>query len=150
MTPFVVEVSYRLREYLSVVWEYAPTSIVAMGSGVSAGPPPPEPNAVALLFARLVIVVGSVPMFFYKVSRVGRCQFEFTESAVTRTCKLGELQTPWAEVRHVYALSRAFLIVKAQGGLPVPYRCLSSAQHDGLDAFFTSLNAGLHKAQHQV
>ena len=146
MTPFVVKVSYRLREYLSVVWEYAPTAIVAMGSEASAGHPPLEPKAVALLFARLAIVVGSVPMFFYKVLRVGRCQFEFTEFAVTRTCKLGELHTSWGEVRHVYALSRAFLIVKAQGGMPVPYRCLSPAQHAELGAFFTSLNAGLHKA----
>ena len=139
MVPFSIKVSYRLPEYLSIVWEHAPTAISTL---VHAKDQAAQSKAITLLLARLAITAVSVPMFFYKISRVGQCQFDFTESGVTRISKLGELQTPWSEVKHVYALSRAFLIVKPQGGMPVPYRCMSPAQHEQLGVFFTNLNTG--------
>jgi hypothetical protein len=143
MTPFTVEVSYRLSEYLSVVWEYAPTALV---KHARAKQPAAEPKPFKLLLGRLVGTAFSVPMFFYKVSRVGRCHFQFTESGVTRKSKMGELQTPWAEVKHVRVLRKAFLIVKERGAMPVPYRCMSQAQHEWFRSFAANLNVGGHVA----
>ena len=137
MTPFTVSVSYRLPEYLSVVWEYAP---VALAEHAQAKQPGSKPKPFKVLLGRLVGTALSVPMFFYKVSRVGICQFDFTDAGVTRKSKLGELQTSWSEVKHVRALKRAFLIIKERGAMPVPYRCLSREQHNELGEFFSALN----------
>jgi hypothetical protein len=98
MPDFTIEVVYRLREYLSVVWDFAQFT-------------------------------GNARSGLARKSKGGRV-----------------LQVAWPEVHYVYPLSQAFLLVKAAGGIPVPYQCLSGAQRAQLDDFFAGLNAARRAA----
>lgn len=126
MFPFSVNVAYQLREYLSVVTDFASTA---------------RPSASFGPIAKFGIAMIAVPIFYYKIMRVGRCKFTFTESGLTRDSKIGMLEVPWQDVRQIYTLSHAFLIAKASGAMPVPYRCLSNSERELLTNFFAQLNS---------
>lgn len=141
--PFTVEVDYRLREYLSIVQDFAQYAHARSQDGKAHPLPKRAPGVVA----KLAIALVAAPVFFYKRSRVGRCLFAFTGSGLARTSKHGRVvQVAWPEVRYVYRLSRAFLVVEADGAMPVPYRCLTVAQREWLEGFFSELDAARRTA----
>ena len=139
MLPFTVKVDYQLREYLSVVWDFAQYAGKAGRRSDMVHPLAKQETRVGLL-TKISLAIVATPIFFYKISRVGRCEFTFTESGLTRMSKGSSLQTPWDEIRYVYPLSQVFLFAKAVGAMPVPYRCLSRAQHELLEDFVSRLN----------
>lgn len=45
---------------------------------------------------------------------------------------------PWADVVAIRRYRPGYLIEKARGALPIPYRCLDGPQRDTLEAFFAA------------
>ena len=147
MSPVTINVGYRLREYLSIVWDFAQYASGVKSRGAIVHPLPKHDRGLGLV-AKAGIALIAIPVFFYKVLRVGRCQFIFSESGLTRKSKKGgrELQVPWPDVQYVYPLSQAYLIAKAAGAMPIPYRCLTGSQREQLDSLFSHLNAARNVA----
>ena len=127
-------VVYRLAEYLTVCLDIAPYAQVARRDGVplhQARDPAGERTSYA---ARLAIVAIGTAAFAYKKRRVGACEFTFDRSGLVRHCRMGALEVPWRHVARVFRLSGAYLFAKADGAMPVPYRCLSARQRAELEA----------------
>lgn len=101
-------ISYTLAEYLSFVLEHLHE--------------PPGMLSRALIVAR-----GSLS-FLIKQFKMPICDFLITDRYVRRTTNSGELLVPWSEVRAVHRYSRGFLVEKANGGLPLPYRCFTESE----------------------
>jgi hypothetical protein len=131
MSPVRVSVSYQLGEYMSVVREFAPQSAA---NSVRQSKKLPSRllhhPAVVAIFMWLFVP----PIFFTKVLRVGRCDFEFTELGMSRTSKGTKASRTWQEVVAVHKLSRAYLIELEKGAMPVPYRVFASHEQQGFEA----------------
>jgi len=140
MFPVTVTVDYQLREYLSVVWDFAQYVGKARRHRDIVHPLPKQEKGVGA-FTKAGLAIVATPAFFYKVFRVGRCEFTFTELGITRKSKARTVQATWQDIHYIYPLSQAFLIAKAVGAMPVPYRCFSSDQRELLEGLFTQLNA---------
>jgi len=146
MFPITIDVGYRLGEYLSIVWDFAQYASSVKSRGAVVHPLSKQDRSVGTA-AKAGIALIAIPVFFYKILRVGRCQFSVAESGLTRQSKGGRvLQVPWPEVRYVYPLSQAYLVAKSAGAMPIPYRCLTGSQREQLDGFFANLNAARHAA----
>jgi hypothetical protein len=140
MTPFSIDVGYQLREYLSVVLDFAQYMGNVRSRDAFVHPLPFQTEPLGILL-KVGLVLTAIPIFFYKVIRIGRCRFDFSESGLIRHSRSRTLEFPWTDVLYVYSLSKVYFIMKKAGALPIPYRCLSSSQRDQLERFFTTLNA---------
>ncbi|MGY0561178.1 YcxB family protein [Luteimonas sp. A277] len=78
--------------------------------------------------ARLTLVSIAAVGFFYKVYRVGRCDFKVDRDGVSRRTKLGPGSVPWSRVKSVHSYSPGFLVELESGAMPVPFRALSVEQ----------------------
>lgn len=125
MEPIKFEVSYQLGEYKSMVSEYIlfrHNKRIRQKSS-SARIAPKLPWSIRMVFTVLVPLI-----FLYKIRKVGRCSFVIDEDAVQRTSKLGVVRISWSDVVTVHRLSRAYLVEKSKGAVPLPYRCLDKKQ----------------------
>ncbi len=140
MPPFSVDVSYQLREYLSVVLDFSQYMGGVRSPDAFVHPllPRAAPRGTILTVG---LVLAAIPVFCYKVMRIGRCRFDFSESGLVRNSRNRVLEVPWTEVLYVYSLSEAYFIMKRAGAIPIPYRCLSASQQQELERFFLGLNA---------
>lgn len=131
--PIKFEVSYQLREYLSFVFDFLPYAQAAKNAGASsrdmhAMKDIPSPGAcVVPLWRRALLLPVACLAFFVKRSKVGTCQFTVDGEGVMRESKSGPIQVPWAKVIRVFRLSQCYLVAKAEGAMPIPYRCLSES-----------------------
>lgn len=130
MEPIKFEVFYQLGEYKSMVFEYilSRRNKRIRQKSSNARIASKLPWSIRIIFTILVPLV-----FLYKIRKVGRCTFVIDEDAVQRTCKLGVLRIPWPDVVTVHRLSRAYLIEKTKGAVPLPYRCLDKEQTMGIE-----------------
>jgi hypothetical protein len=103
-------ISYTLAEYLSFVQDHL------------------QPGTLS----RALIVAAATLSFLLKKSTMPICDFVITDEHIRRT-NVGELIVPWAEVRAVHRYSQGFLVEKAKGGLPLPYRCFSTSERADFD-----------------
>jgi hypothetical protein len=88
---------------------------------------------------RVAFALVLTPVYLYKVSRVGRCEFSIGEAEVVRVSKDGALQCRWSDVVEVKQLSQAYLVMKSDGGVPLPYRCFSTKQREEFDQLLARL-----------
>ena len=129
-----VAVSYRLHEYLQVLFDFVPLEhhrrAVLSGKESSDG----RPKSLTWLTKGAIYVVGSAA-YFYKVNQVGACNFQVHAGGVDRTSKGGTLKTSWAEVTQVSVLSGAYLVQKSNGAMPIPFRCMNAAERQEFESF---------------
>ena len=124
-----VPVSYRLQEYLQVLFDFAPLEHHrrAVLSGKAA--PDGRPKSLTWLTKGTLYVVGSAA-YFYKVNKVGACNFQVHAGGIDRTSKGGTLKTSWAEVTQVSVLSGSYLVQKSNGAMPIPFRCMNATERE--------------------
>ncbi len=146
MFPFTVIVKYQLSEYISVICDFAQYAGKTRRRSDLVHPLARQEKKIGVL-TKAGLAIVATPIFFYKVFRVGTCEFTFTEVGLTRKSKATTLDVSWQDIQYAYALSQAFLFAKAVGALPVPYRCLSNAQREWLGGFVNRLNSAAHVAR---
>lgn len=130
MSPISFKVAYRLDEYLSFLSDYAPIfkeirARKKVGSSVAC--------KKVRWYERVGLVLVGTLAYFYKINKVGDCVFDIDEHQIKRTSKLGVICLPWTDVVAIRRLSRAYLIEKSRGAMPLPYRCLTVEQAATLD-----------------
>jgi hypothetical protein len=113
-------ISYTLAEYLSFVRDHLPALLARRAGGKTYKPPG--------VLSRALIVAGASLSFLSKKCKMPICDFLITDEYVRRTTNSGELLVPWSDVRAVHRYSQGFLVEKANGGLPLPYRCFSESE----------------------
>ena len=62
------------------------------------------------------------------------------ERALVRRNKTGSTEMPWSEVLRVHRLSQAYLVEKAEGAMPLPYRCFTQAQRHAFESILRENN----------
>lgn len=124
-----VPVSYRLQEYLQILFDFAPLEHHRRAVLKGKAAPDEQPRKMSWHIKGMLFVVGSAA-YFYKVSKVGACNFQVHSGGVDRTSKGGTLKTPWSAVTQVNVLSGAYLVQKASGAMPIPFRCMSASERE--------------------
>ncbi|MGH8127140.1 MAG: YcxB family protein [Gammaproteobacteria bacterium] len=140
MFPTSFKVAYRLNEYLSIFCEYA---LIYKDAKVRKKSKWAAKVSKLRWYEYIVLTIVGTLAFFYKVNKVGVCVFDIDENQIKRTCKLGVIRLPWADVVAIHRLSRAYLVEKARGGMPLPYRCLTAEQATALDGLMRRKEATL-------
>lgn len=125
-------VSYSLREYLSIVQDHLPTAVQA--EQLRRGKPPGRLPALA----RPVVALVASCLFFYKKRRMPVCHFRIDGQAIQRETADGTLTIPWSEVLAVHAYTQGYLVEKAKGAVPLPYRCFGSAERQRFETWWRS------------
>jgi hypothetical protein len=111
-------VRYGLREYLAIVADFLPTALRERGKPVERIGPG----------TKLLLAVVATPLFLYKTWRIGSCRFDIDAQGLTRHSRCPPLRLPWHDVQAVHHLGRGYLVRKAGGALPLPYRCFSAEE----------------------
>jgi len=132
--PIQVEfsVSYRLREYLAFVTEHSFETEDALRSA----------RGVKRRLIKLAQMAIATVGFFYKMSRVGRCDFVIDSDGVRRRSKNGSGSVPWSKVKAIHTYSPGYLIELEHGAMPIPFRVLNLPQRERLVTLAGILMAG--------
>ena len=122
--PLRFSVRYALPEYLSFMWQHAGYLIRRRRVGRAAG---------WYLQARST----SAAALHFVVQGRARRLYEFTidEHGIVRASPRGVTLIQWEQVRAVRRYTRGYLLVLAQGTLPIPFRCLGLAQGAAMDGW---------------
>jgi hypothetical protein len=88
------------------------------------------------VFLGLWVVLVGTPMFYMKKRRMPVCAFHIDAAGIARATRDGELVRRWDEVKAVRRYRRGYLVIMADGAMPIPLRCLTAAQQERLRAFF--------------
>jgi len=115
-----LSISYTLAEYLSFVRDHLPALLAARAGGKVRKPPGAA--------SRALIMAGASLSFLSKKCKMPICDFLITDEYVRRTTSSGELRVPWSDVRAVHRYSQGFLVEKANGDMPLPYRCFTESE----------------------
>ncbi len=110
-------VRYRLIEYASFMWQHSRKLIRRRRVGFPAG------------WYLLVKSTATSVLNFILLGR-SRRTYEFTvdEHGIVRSSGTGVTLIEWADVTAVRVYSRGVMLVLKRGTLPIPSRCLTSAQ----------------------
>lgn len=138
MEPVAFTVAYGLREYLSFVHDYGAWRQATEVHKVRATSTPPRLGGWLYLMATVYLLAP--PIFLFKNRRVGECTFTADERALVRRNKTGSTEMPWSEVLRVHRLSQAYLVEKAEGAMPLPYRCFTQAQRHAFESILRENN----------
>jgi hypothetical protein len=112
------KVSYTLREYLDFL-KFATKAELkkeALKRGKNG-----NPSAIMIQF--ILTVIGCV-IYLYKRSRMPVCEFEINDLGICRKTKMGESETPWAQVTKVARTKVGYLVFRKSGAMPIPFRCM--------------------------
>jgi hypothetical protein len=127
-----VKVKYRLGEYLSILSEYAAYAVAARRLNCKPHEITEKPDPIGWVSEASLRFIATFA-FAYKSRRVGECDFSFDPSGISRRSKSGTVHLPWTRVERTYKLSRGYLFAMADGGMPLPYRCLNDDERARLD-----------------
>ena len=124
------EVTYRFDEYLSIVSEY-----VLFRRNKRAGKRSMQFEKASRLpwYTRIELSLTLPLVFRYKVKKVGTCTFQIDDQQIQRSSKLGLFRLPWRDVVAIHRFSHGYLVEKAKGAVPLPYRCLTEEKAAILD-----------------
>jgi hypothetical protein len=124
-------VSYTLAEYMSILRAH-------LGFIMRHRPKAKRLRQTWMPFTMdLWIAVFAPPIFFLKKRRMPVCEFRIDGHGIERTSRLGTLAKSWDEVKMVRRYRSGYLLMYAQGGMPIPFRCLDQRQQEQLRAYTT-------------
>jgi hypothetical protein len=121
-------VSYTLEEYRSIVGDYCIHVLQEkdrekhLKKAVNARYP--------LRPLRFLIRTVASIFFYFKKREMPLCEFMITESDISRKTKQGTLTVSWSELTEIYQSSEGLILIDEDGGLPIPFRCISSTERD--------------------
>jgi YcxB-like protein len=128
------EIFYGLREYLSVTREhvlpYVNEDRIKKGKSLVTA------NDWVL---RITHAIFTTPIYLFKVISVGRCHFRIDNEQIERRSKDGVLKCDWKDVVEVKRYARAYLVMKTDGAMPLPYRCFTQEQRTEFDNLLSQL-----------
>ncbi|MGO4380982.1 YcxB family protein [Pseudoduganella sp. RAF53_2] len=132
-----IRIKYRLGEYLSLIHSHALAEVARRKAkqGKAIG-------RIDSLLARGAVWLFGPPIFAFKVLKVGECSFAIDESGLVRQSKTGEMVLPWSSVVALHEYPVGYIIMKANGGLPIPFRVLTTEQRELL-ATYIKQQAGM-------
>ena len=118
------KVRYALPEYVSFMWQHAGYLIRRRRIGRLA------------TWWMLSKSTSAAAMNFVTQGR-SRHLYDFTidDHGIIRTSGTGVTLVPWQDVHGIRRYSRGYMMVLKRGTLPIPFRCLSSAQAGVMDGF---------------
>lgn len=100
----------------------------AIGTGALACLPPTAGAWVALI---------GTPLFFLKRRRTPVSRLRIDAAGIERTTRLGTSMRAWSEVEGMRRYRHGYLLMMAQGGVAIPFRCLDTRQATALRQFAT-------------
>jgi YcxB-like protein len=121
------KVSYSLREYLDFL-KFA-TKAELKQEAVKRGKNE-NPSSTTVQF--FLTIIGTA-IYLYKRSRMPVCEFEVNDLGIFRKTKMGQLETPWAEVTKVARTRIGYLVFRKTGALPIPFRCMKLHELNSFD-----------------
>lgn len=129
--PIRFSVAYGLGEYLSIVRDHL--AFLARRA---------QPGVRRRRWQRITTAVWVAllvtPIFYVKKRRMPVCEFCIDAVGIERTTRQGRWMKRWEEVEAVRRYRRGYLVMCAKGGIPIPFRCLTTAQQERLRALFAS------------
>ena len=119
-------VSYTLEEYRSIVGDYVIHKIQEELRKRHPGKAVRTSFPVTLFLFRAVTPI----LFYFKKRQMPVCKFKITELEISRKTKQGTLTLSWNELISIYKSSDGLILFDEDGGLPIPFRCISSMERD--------------------
>lgn len=115
-------VAYTRAEYVSIVSEIVVAEYARrrMAAGKPAKP--------AGVFSRWLMVAILSAGFTYKKRRMPLCDFTIGTGGIERITRLGTLTVPWRDVVAIHRCAQGYVVMKKNGGMPLPYRCFDAQQ----------------------
>jgi len=120
--------SYTLEEYRSIVGDYC-INVVQEKDREKHSKKAVNAIFPARLLRFLIRTILSI-FFYFKKRDMPVCDFMISESEISRKTKQGTLTVSWSELTELYKSSQGFILIDDEGGLPIPFRCMSSAEID--------------------
>lgn len=73
----------------------------------------------------------------------GRRLYDFSidDHGIIRVCGTGVTLVPWADVSAIRRYTRGYVVMLKRGTLPIPFRCLNSAQLATMELFMARVKA---------
>lgn len=125
-------VVYNRAEYLSVLADYAEHELSRRAR--AKGRPAPRLDKLS---RGLQVLVGSLS-FWIKQRRMPENHFRIGTEGITRVNRLGTVVRRWEDIENVVFCREAYLLVSQKGSMPLPYRCLNTAERAELERMFLS------------
>jgi hypothetical protein len=127
------KVRYALPEYISFMWQHAGYLIRRRRIGKLA------------TYWMLSKSTSAAAMHFVAQGR-SRHLYDFLIDVhgIVRTSGTGVTLVPWADVIAIRRYTKGYMLVLKRGTLPIPFRCLDSAQTAVMDAFAATVKAARH------
>lgn len=129
--PIRFSVAYGLGEYLSIVRDH-------LAFLARRGKPGVRRRKWSRLATAFWVALLATPIFYLKKRRMPVCEFCIDADGIERTTRLGRMRRRWDDVEAVRRYRRGYLVMFAKGAMPIPFRCLTAAQQEGLRALFAS------------
>ena len=115
-------VAYTRAEYVSIVSEIATAELARRRA--AAGKPAKRVG----VFSRWLMVAMLSAGFAYKKRKMPVCDFTIGADAIARVTRLGTLTVPWSAVVAIHRCAQGYVVMKHNGGMPLPYRCFDAEQ----------------------
>lgn len=131
-------VSYRLREYMSIVTSHVISELERRN--IKQGK---KTSLLDVIILRSCMLLFIPPIFLFKVLQVGSCDFQFDDSGIARRSKGGELVVSWADVVAIHTYPAGYLFAQIDGAMPVPFRVLNEEQHAILKGYIVRHQASV-------
>lgn len=126
MSSIDLRVSYGLCECMSFVRDFGAWHQATEGGKTELQSSTRSPLARFVHTATLYLIAP--PIFVVKKHAVGNCEFSIDEHRIVRRSKSADVALLWRDVVRVHRLTRAYLVQKEQGALPLPYRAFTALQ----------------------
>ena len=137
--PICFAVVYRLPEYLGLLREHLPRQLRQQAQAQARGHAGTGSLSWCYRLAlRVLIPLIGTPMFLLKKRRMPVCRFAIDHERIERVAGAGTLSVDWADVVAVHRYANAYLVDQGDGGLPLPYRCLSAQQRAAFEHLLRS------------
>jgi len=136
--PVRFTVVYGLREYLDILGEHLASPAFARSR---PGKPVDLSSWHARLCLRVMLPLLGAPIFLAKKRRMPVCRFEVDPAGLVRRAAGGTLRVAWSDVLEVHRYQVGYLIRKADGALPIPYRCLDEARRAAFERLLSRRDA---------
>jgi hypothetical protein len=127
--PIRFSVAYSLGEYLGFVRDH-------LAFLARRGKPGARRRAWEGMVSAACVALLATPVFYWKKRRMPVCEFRIDAAGIERGTRQGCFMRRWDEVRAVRRYRRGYLVMFEKGAIPIPFRCLTAEQQEGLRALF--------------
>ncbi|WGG53176.1 YcxB family protein [Rugamonas sp. DEMB1] len=125
--PLRLNVVYQRAEYVDIVLELVALEL-AKQAKKKGKDHKPMGKASRLLAAALLSAI-----FFYKRLSMPSNDFTISKQGIRRVNRRGTVDVKWVDVTAVHRFARGYLLIKRNGGMPLPYRCFTSEQRAAME-----------------